>query len=382
MIVLKKIDCSIYRGGTSKGVFLFEKDLAEFGENYDDVLLKIMGSPDVRQIDGLGGAVSTTSKVAIISPEEKEAWDVNYTFAQVAIDKPIVSYAGNCGNISSAVGVFAIESGLVKTTDPITTVKVYNTNTKKVIYEHIPTPDGKLSYEGDFKISGVPGSGLKIELEFIDPAGSMTGKLLPTGNVVDTLTIEGLGEIEVSIIDAANPLVFVEADRVGLTGKESASEIDSSDDRLALLEKIRGAAAEKLGFVKAADQSAKESPGVPKLTLVGKAGTYTTVSGETIPSDSYDLAVRMMSMQKAHKTIALTGALCTAAACVIAGTIPNLLLKKENQSNHQTKLCFGHGDGLIETTIDYEEPKEGDAIIRSISSYRTARKILTGTVFF
>lgn len=379
---MKKIECSIYRGGTSKGVFLLKKDLDRLGYDQDEVLLRIMGSPDVRQIDGLGGAVSTTSKVAIISNEENEDWDVNYTFAQVAIDKPIVSYAGNCGNISSAVGIFSIESGLVDAVDPITTVKVYNKNTNKIIYEHIPTPDGQLVYEGDFKISGVPGSGLKIVLEFMEPAGSITGKLLPTGNVVDTLTVEDFGEIDVSIVDAANPLVFIEANKVGLIGNENASEIDNSEERLRLLEKIRGAAAEKLGFIKTADQSSQKSPGVPKLTLVSRAENYTTVGGENIRSDSYDLAVRMMSMQKAHKTIALTGALCTAAACVIPGTIPNLLLKKNNLSSNQTKLVFGHSDGLIETTINYELNKEEGVTIRSISSYRTARKILTGTVFF
>ena len=379
---MNKLRCSIYRGGTSKGVFLFKEDLEQLSGNQDDILLDIMGSPDVRQIDGLGGAVSTTSKVAIISKEEKEAWDVNYTFAQVAIDKPFVSYAGNCGNISSAVGVFAIESDLVKISDPITTVKVYNTNTKKVIHEHIPTPGGILDYQGDFKISGVPGGGLKIELEFIDPAGSMTGKLLPTGKPIDTLTVDGLGEFDVSIVDAANPLVFIEASQVGLTGTEDASEIDSKPNLLRDLEKIRGAAAEKLGFVSQADQSAQKSPGVPKLTIISATKCYQTISGETIQADQYDLSVRMMSMQKAHKTIALTGALCTAAACVVPGTLPNRLLNKESELPEQTTLTFGHGDGLIETAIHYSKAKDNSVDIQSISSYRTARKILTGTVFF
>ncbi|WP_265459913.1 2-methylaconitate cis-trans isomerase PrpF family protein [Enterococcus sp. HY326] len=374
---MEKLACSIYRGGTSKGVFLLKKDLEALAENQDQVLLEVMGSPDVRQIDGLGGAVSTTSKVAIISPEDQQDWDVNYTFAQVSIDKPFVSYSGNCGNISSAVGVFAIENGFIEPQHPVTTVKVFNTNTNKLIYEHIPTPDGKLSYEGDFKISGVPGTGLKIELEFINPAGSMTGKLLPTGKPVDLLSIPGFGQIEVSIVDAANPLVFVAAEKVNLKGNESAQEIDSDAALLDLLEKIRGAAAEKLGFVKKAELSAKESPGVPKLTIVSKPADYTTVSGEEIKKDSFDLAVRMMSMQKAHKTIALTGALCTTAACVIPNTIPNQLC---NSSDKITHLTLGHGDGLIDTTIDYQEVAN-EINIKSISSFRTARKILSGTVY-
>ena len=185
--MLKELQCSIFRGGTSKGVFVKEEDLPENKEERDQILLKIMGSPDERQIDGLGGAVSTTSKVAIISKESENDWDVNYTFAQVQIDKPFVSYAGNCGNISSAVGVFALENNMVEITAPITTVRVYNTNTKKLIHEHIPTPNGEITYEGDFSISGVPGTGSKIELEFLNPEGSFTGKLLPTGQTKDML---------------------------------------------------------------------------------------------------------------------------------------------------------------------------------------------------
>ena len=382
MSELKKLNCSIYRGGTSKGVFLLEEELNELSDDKDKVLLKIMGSPDVRQIDGLGGAVSTTSKVAIISKERANEWDVNYTFAQVSIDEPLVSYAGNCGNISSAVGVFAIESGLVKASSPTTTVKVYNTNTKKVIFEHIPTPDGTLNYTGDFKISGVPGAGLKIALEFLEPAGSMTDKLLPTGNVIDTLHIKDFEDIDVSIVDAANPLVFVDATKVGLKGQEGSSEIDKNQALLTLLEKIRGEAAVKLGFIQSSAESVKVSPGVPKLTLVSPAVDYLSTNGEKISSTSYDLSVRMMSMQKAHKTIALTGALCTTAACVIPGTIPHRLLKKEKVESQERTFTFGHSDGLIDTIIDYTAQANQEVFIQSISSYRTARKILTGTVFF
>lgn len=376
--MLKELPCSIYRGGTSKGVF-FKKDvLPENDEELKEVLLKVMGSPDVRQINGLGGSVSTTSKVAIISKEEKEEWDVNYTFAQVSVDKPVVSYSGNCGNISSAVGVYAIENNMVETTSPITIVKVYNTNTKKLIYEHVPTPNGKLTYSGDFAISGVPGTGSKIELEFLNPAGSFTGKLLPTGNVVDILNVEGIGEVEVSIVDAANPLVYIDAKVVNLKGTESPDEIDSTSNMLTLLEKIRGEAAVKMGLVEKWQDGATISPGVPKLTVVSTAHDYKTVSGSHIQGNDYDLSVRMMSMQKAHKTIALTGALCTAAACVVDGTIPNRILGAEAVKNN---LKLGHGDGIIDVSINYEKDENG-IIIKSVSSHRTARKIMTGTVYY
>jgi 2-methylaconitate cis-trans-isomerase PrpF len=376
--MLKELPCSIYRGGTSKGVFFMKDVLPENDEELKEVLLKVMGSPDVRQINGLGGSVSTTSKVAIISKEEKEDWDVNYTFAQVSVDKPVVSYAGNCGNISSAVGAYAIENNLLEVTSPITIVKVYNTNTKKLIYEHIPTPDGKINYRGDFAISGVPGTGAKIELEFMNPAGSFTGKLLPTGNAVDILNVEGVGEVEVSIVDAANPLVYIDSKVVNLKGTESPDEIDSTKDMLTLLEKIRGEAAVKIGLVEGWQDAATVSPGVPKLTLVSAPQDYKTVSGNNIREEEYDLSVRMMSMQKAHKTIALTGALCTAAACVIDGSIPNRILGAEVVKNN---LKLGHGDGIIDVSINYEKDDKNIAI-NSVSSHRTSRKIMTGTVYY
>lgn len=376
--MLNGLPCSIYRGGTSKGVFFMKDVLPEDDNELKEVLLKVMGSPDVRQIDGLGGAVSTTSKVAIISKEEKEDWDVNYTFAQVSVDKAVVSFAGNCGNISSAVGVFAIENNLVETTSPVTIVKVYNTNTKKLICEHVPTPDGKVTYKGDFSISGVPGTGSKIELEFMNPAGSFTGKLLPTGNVVDILDVDGVGEVKVSIVDAANPLVYVDARDIKLKGTESPEEIDSNKDILVLLEKIRGEAAVRMGLVEKWQDGATVSPGVPKLTVVSEAKDYKTIRGNELKEKDYDLSVRMMSMQKAHKTIALTGALCTAAACVIDGTIPNRLLSAEAIKNN---IRLGHGDGIIDVSIRYEKD-EKDINIKSVSSHRTARKIMTGTVYF
>lgn len=376
--MLKELPCSIYRGGTSKAVFFMKDVLPDDEEELKKVLLKVMGSPDERQIDGLGGAVSTTSKVAIISKEENEDWDVNYTFAQVSVDKPVVSYAGNCGNISSAVGVYAIENNLVDTTYPITIVKVYNTNTKKLIYEHVPTPNGKITYKGDFSISGVPGTASKIELEFLNPSGSFTGKLLPTDSVVDLLNVDGVGDIEVSIVDAANPLVYVDAKDVKLKGTESAGEIDSDKDMLVLLEKIRGEAAVRMGLIEKWEDGATVSPGVPKLTVVSKPQDYKTVSGNELKESDYNLSVRMMSMQKAHKTIALTGALCTAAACAIEGTIPNRILGIENVKN---ELRFGHSDGIIDVSIKYEKNEKG-IIINSVSSHRTARKIMTGTVYY
>lgn len=377
--MLKGIPVSIFRGGTSKGVFIDEENLPKDQRERDYILLKLMGSPDERQIDGLGGSVSTTSKVAIISKEDEEAdWDINYTFAQVSVDKPVVSYSGNCGNISSAVGVYALEKGLVPVESPVTIVRVYNTNTKKIIHEHIPTPNGKITYEGNFSISGVPGTGNKIELEFLNPGGSFTGKILPTGNPSDMLNVEGFGEVRVSIVDAANPLVYVKAEDINFTGIESAAQIDSKKENLILLEKIRGEAAVKMGLIDIWSEGAVKSPGVPKMTIVAEPQDYTTVSGSEIKKEDYDLAIRMMSMQKAHKTIALTGALCTAAASAIPGTIPYEVLGRTAAAS---ELVLGHSDGTI--SVAMKAHQEGDkTVIDSVSSHRTARKIMIGTAYY
>lgn len=374
--MLEEIPVSIYRGGTSKGVFIADEVLPEDQKARDRILLKLMGSPDIRQINGLGGAVSTTSKVAIISKEEKADWDVNYTFAQVAVDKPVVSYSGNCGNISSAVGIYAIENHLVETSSPETMVRVYNTNTKKVINEYIPTPDGKLTYEGDFAISGVPGKGLKIELQFVEPSGAFSGKLLPTGHTKDTLVLKDGQEAVVSIVDAANPLVYVRAEDLGLEGTETPEMIDSDPDLLARLEEIRGRAAQLMGLIDKLEDSAVLTPGVPKLTIVSAPKTYVTTEKETIDGADFDIAVRMMSMQKAHKSIALTGALCTGAASKIKGTIPYEIVNKPSAN----QLEIAHSSGKISVSIDYETTND-KTLIKSVSSYRTARKIMVGTAF-
>ncbi|WP_242258086.1 2-methylaconitate cis-trans isomerase PrpF family protein [Streptococcus thoraltensis] len=375
--MLKDIPISIYRGGTSKGVFIDEKELPEDLENRNNILLKIMGSPDSRQIDGLGGAVSTTSKVAIISKEQTKEWDVNYTFAQVAIDKALVSYAGNCGNISSAVGVYAIENNLVEVTAPVTCVRVYNTNTKKIIEEFIPTPEGQLTYEGDFEIAGVPGKGLKIKLAFKEPEGAFTGKLFPTNHLIDKISLENGDEVAVSIVDVANPLVYIKAKELGLRGSETPKAIDGDPTLLGLLEEIRGKAAVLMGIIEDFKDSAKKTPGVPKLTIVSAPETFLTSEGHEIKKEAFDIAVRMMSMQKAHKSIALTGSLCTSAACRIPGTIPYALVNHENLDK---ELRIAHSSGIIPVSIDYDL-NDKSINIDSVSGFRTARKLMVGTAF-
>jgi 2-methylaconitate cis-trans-isomerase PrpF len=377
--VLKSIPCTLMRGGTSKGLFFREEDLPPAGAERDRLLLSVMGSPDLRQIDGLGGAVSTTSKVAIIARSCQESADVDYTFAQVAVDKAVVDYRGNCGNISSAVGPYAIESGLVAPRDPETVVRICNTNTGKVIFAHVKTPGGKVSYEGDFAISGVPGTSAPIKLAFENPAGAVTGKLLPTGNVVDRLEVEGVGGVEVSIVDVSNPLVFVRARDVGLTGKESPEEIDSSPDALRRLEAVRGAAAVRLGFVANAGAASLESPAVPKLTIVAPADSYRTASGESVAREGIDFLGRMMSMQRTHKTYALTGALCTAAAAIIQGTVVSEVISRGYDA---AGIRIGNPGGIIQAGVEAGEDESGELRIHWAFGYRTARLLMSGTAFY
>ena len=377
--MLKSVPCTIFRGGTSKGVFLREEDIPPAGVERDAFLLRIMGSPDLRQIDGLGGAVSTTSKVAIISKADGVVSDVNYTFAQVSIDKPFIDYKGNCGNISSAVGPYALEMGLAPFSDPETVVRIFNTNTKKVIYSHVATPGGKVAYEGDFSISGVPGTSSRIKLAFKDPAGSVTGALLPTGNARDILEVEGIGRVEVSIIDAANPLVFVRASDIGMTGRELPEEIDGNKSRLDMLEAIRGAAALRLGFVKNPGDSAALSPAVPKMTIVAKPGTFVTSNGETVDDSEIDLMGRMMSMQKTHKSYALTGALCTAAAAVVEGSLVHEVVRP---GFDPADLRIGHPGGIIRAGVDFEDGEAGIPTIPWAYGFRTARLLMHGTAYY
>lgn len=373
----KRIPCTIMRGGTSRGVYILENYLPKEEKERDEILLKVMGSPDIRQVNGLGGAASVTSKVAIVSVSRRPDADVDYTFAQVAVDKPVVSYKGNCGNISSGVGPYAIEQGLVKITEPVTTVRIYNTNTDKIIAEEVEVENGAVKYDGDFSIAGVAGTGAPIKLKFINPAGSISGKLLPTGNAVDVLEVPGLGSLEVSIVDAANPLVFVRAKDLGLTGKECPADLDAEEEKLALLETVRGLAAVKMGLIEDYRDSAWKMPGIPKMTFVAEPDDYTTSGGEQIKGEGIDLLSRMMSMQKTHPTYAMTGAMCTASAAVIPGSIVNQVIRDGADTNF---LRIGHAGGVLEAGVEFKD-ENGVVTVESAFGFRTANLILEGVVY-
>jgi hypothetical protein len=366
------------RGGTSKGVFFHEKDLPADRKEWDAILLAAFGSPDPRQIDGLGGSHSVTSKAAIIGPGTQPGIDINYTFAQVSIEAPLVDYRSNCGNISSAVGPFAIDEGLIQAKEPVTCVRILNTNTNKVIEAEVLVNGGQAMVAGDCQIAGVPGSGAPIRMGFVEPGGSVTRKLLPTGQPIDHLNLPELGVIEVSLVDAANPAVFVRAADVGMTGLETADEINNQPDLLQKLELIRSAAAELLDFVNDRRQATAKSPSIPKMAVIAPPMFYQTVQGQIIKAEEIDVTARIMSMQRAHKAYALTGAIATAAAAIIPGTIvANASQDIVTRTGH---LRLGHPAGTM--NLDIEATQENDLVqIQKVVAERTARRLMDGYVY-
>ncbi len=373
-----RITAVYMRGGSSKAVFFMEKDIPSDPESRDRVILAAFGSPDpnARQIDGMGGAVSTTSKVAIISPSKVPGTDVNYNFGQVSVTAPLIDYKGNCGNISSAVGPFAIDEGLVSAQEPMTTVRIWQENTRKVIIAEVPVKDKKHQVEGNYSIDGVPGSGAKVTLRFLEPGGSVTGKLLPTGNVRDTVETQQYGTFTVSIVDAANPVVFLKASELGLDGTE-IDEIDSNPEILCKLQVIRGYAAVMIGLAETPEEAAEYSPAIPKIAFVCEAKKYKAITGRLITAADIDLVARIMSMGKLHRAFALTGAICTAGAAKIEGTVVNQVMDEAGLSRDEIRI--GHPGGILPVKPLIEK-REGDFYYVEAIAGRTARRLMEGFV--
>lgn len=367
----------IMRAGTSKGIFIQESNLPQNKKDRTELILKIFGSPDIRQIDGLGGADPLTSKLAIIGPSTRNDADVDYTFGQVSYVAPTIDYSGNCGNISSGVGPYAVDEKLVEVKEPFTTVRVHNTNTGKILVERVKVEQGMAVVNGDYSISGVPGSGEKIEIDFSGTAGSKTGKLLPTGNPMDKMTVSEIGEIEYSLVDAANPMVFVRARDLGLTGIETPSQIDKDVRILKILEEIRGNAAITIGAAENLTDALENSPAFPMVAFVAEAQTYNDfTTGNTISEEEVDFVSRLMYMQVIHKTYAGTGTICTGAAARIKGTVVNEMMDAKNRGKSLT-INIGHPAGTIDIDVTAHEENE-HWVLDKAAINRTARRIMDG----
>jgi 2-methylaconitate cis-trans-isomerase PrpF len=372
-----KIPCAIYRGGTSKPIFFLEDELPKEARQRDAVVLQAFGTPDVRQIDGLGGADPLTSKVAYIGAPTVPGTDVNYTFGYVGIANPVIDYTGNCGNTSAAVGPFALLRGLIKPVEPVTKIRIYNTNTKKVILAEFQVRDGEFMSEGDFKIDGVPGTGSKILLDFIGSGGSVTGKLLPTGKVREEVKFPSLGVLEVSMVDAANPFVFVRATDLGLRGNETMDEFGNDENTLRKCEEIRSVVAEIMGIAKKEEATAK-SPGVPKIAVVAPPASYAAPKGR-VEASEIDIVARMTALQKLHKAYAVTGAVCLGAAAKIEGTLVNEIYRKA-QPDNPPAVRIGHPTGKLQVEIEIAQ-RAGEMELTKAALARTARLLMDGNVF-
>ncbi len=373
--------CTIMRGGTSKAVFLREEDLPPPGPARDGVILKVFGSPDKRQIDGLGGADPLTSKLAIIGAARMPDTDVTYTFGQVEIDRPVVDYHSLCGNISSAVGQYAIEEGMVPAVEGTTRVRVYTTNLKRVLTIEVPVKDGRPVRLGTYRVPGVPGTGARILLDFADTAGGATGSLLPTGNPVDRLDVPGLGPIEASLVDIGNAHVFIRAADVGLAGTESPAGIDGDKALLARLELIRGTGAARMGMASSPQAARSETPATPILGIISPPAAYVGhLDGAPVAADDVDLVSRLLFMQITHKTYAGTSTACTGVAARIEGSIVHQALRAA--ARDRVEIRIGHPAGVIDT--ESEVILSGPGInhgVRRATLGRTARRILDGTVY-
>jgi 2-methylaconitate cis-trans-isomerase PrpF len=374
----RKIPCVIQRGGTSKGIYIHARDLPEDSDIKDKVILSIFGSPDKRQIDGLGGADPLTSKVAIISKSDREDADVNYTFGAVDINEPIIDYRGNCGNLSSGVGPFAIDEGLVKVEHPETIVRIYNTNTKKILKAYVSTLGGKAKYLGDYAIDGVPGTGAKILLDYAETAGAVTGKLLPTGNILDVVSIPQIGEIEMSIVDAANPVCFIRPTVLGLSGIEGPYD-KKILDLLDKIELIRGTAARMIGLVDDAIEARIKTPSIPLLAIVsGPKGYRSFTTNNLINAENINFVSRVFYMQEMHKTHSATAAVCTSAAALIEGSIVNQICLKRDHNT--SDISIGHPGGVIKVDVALENEK-GNIKLKRAALGRTSRRIADGFVY-
>lgn len=369
---------SIVRGGTSKGIFIKENELPQDLQARNRVIRGIFGTPDTREIDGLGGADVLTSKLAIIGPSSREDADVNYTFAQVSFDSELVDYGGNCGNISSAVGPYAIDEGLVPAVEPVTRVRIHQVNTNCILVADVPVKDGKACVMGDCRIDGVPGTGARIMLDFSDTAGSTTGKVLPTGSPTDIIHAEGYGDFEVSIVDAGNVVVFIEASSLGLQGTETCAEIEKNRALTDQIEAIRAACTVKIGMAASVQEATEKSPYVPFFAIVSKPADYAVaIDGSMVKAEEVDLVSRLSFMLHMHKTYPGTGTVCTGAAARIPGTLVYKQLSPE--AHKRDILRIGHPGGVIQ--VDAQSADAEGTGFKRLAYERTARRILDGTCY-
>ncbi|MCE2946471.1 MAG: 2-methylaconitate cis-trans isomerase PrpF family protein [bacterium] len=369
------------RGGTSKALMLHRHDLPAEQRDWDPVFLRAMGSPDPngRQLDGMGGGISSVSKVCVLSRSSRPDADIDYTFAQVMVKDPHVDYGGNCGNMSSAVGPFAVDEGLVEVADGQATVRIYNTNTDKIIHSTFPVQGGQAVEAGELAIPGVAGTGAPIRLDFLSPGGASSGRLLPTGNVVDRVDVPGLGPVEVSMVDAANACVLVAASSLGLTGIEMPADLEADAVILERLSAIRLQASVAMGLARTIEEARSRSV-VPFVGFVAPSLDARTLSGDALAAGTVDLTARMISNGQPHRALPLTASLCIAVAASIEGTVA-WRARKAGVAATTDSLRIAMPSGVL-TVGAQVECRAGQWEALRGSFYRTARRLFDGAVYY
>ncbi|HEY7297338.1 MAG TPA: PrpF domain-containing protein [Xanthobacteraceae bacterium] len=372
-----KLPAVFMRGGTSKALVFLERDLPADRQSWTPLFLRAIGSPDPygRQLNGMGGGISSLSKVCVVGPPSRPDADVDYTFAQLLPRETIVDYSSNCGNMSSAIGPFAVDEGLIEAVDGEVTVRVHNTNTKKIICNTFQVRNGRAVVDGDLEIPGVAGAGSPIRLDFLDPGGATTGSLLPTGKPVDILTVPELGRIEVSMIDAANACVFVSAGSLGLTGTELPEELDGNERALGILAGIREHASIAMGITKTIDE-ARARKVVPFVGMVAGPQAARTLTGEHIAAQDVDITVRVLSSGQPHRALPLTVSLCTA----VAAGIPETVVSRARPAQANGPLRVAMPSGVLNVGAEVVR-SNGTWTAKRGAFYRTARRLFDGFVY-
>ncbi|EPJ2793428.1 2-methylaconitate cis-trans isomerase PrpF [Vibrio parahaemolyticus] len=378
-----KVPATYMRGGTSKGVFFNLEDLPPeaqvAGEARDKLLLRVIGSPDPygKQIDGMGGATSSTSKAVIVSRSSRDDHDVDYLFGQVSIDKPFVDWSGNCGNLSAAIGPFAIHAGLIPQDripeNGIVTVRVWQVNISKTILVHVPIVNGFVQETGEFELDGVTFPAAEIQVDFVDPAAG-EGSMFPTGNLVDDLVVPDVGTFNATFINAGIPTIFIDAESIGYQGTELQDDINNDDAALAMFESIRAHGALKMGLISELEE-AQTRQHTPKVAFVSKPKSYQSSSGKEVNESEIDVLVRALSMGKLHHAMMGTAAVAIASAACVPGTLVNLAAG----GGEKESVTFGHPSGTLKVGAKAKQTEQGWVVQKAIMS-RSARILMEGFV--
>jgi 2-methylaconitate cis-trans-isomerase PrpF len=372
------------RGGTSKALMLHRHDLPAAQADWVPIFLRAMGSPDPngRQLDGMGGGLSSVSKVCVLSRSSRPDADIDYTFAQVMVKDAHVDYSGNCGNMSSAVGPFAVDEGLVDAADGEATVRIYNTNTDKIIHSTFAVDGGQAVERGELAIPGVAGTGAPIRLDFVSPGGASTGRLLPSGRVVDEVEVPGLGKVEVSMVDAANACVLVAASSLGLTGLEMPGDLEADPVTMERLSAIRLQASVAMGLARTIEE-ARSRTVVPFVGFLSPPQDARTLSGDLLAADAVDLTARMISNGQPHRALPLTASLCIAVAASIEGTVAWRAARRaaSGAAAPGAAMRLSMPSGVLTVGAEVESQAGQWTAVRG-SFYRTARRLFDGTVYY